>query len=74
MSIETPCIAVCLIDPQTNLCYGCGRTMPEIARWPRMSSAERRAIMAALPRRMTDAGMELPKPRPRRAPATDALS
>jgi predicted Fe-S protein YdhL (DUF1289 family) len=74
MSIETPCIAVCMIDPQTNLCYGCGRSMPEIARWPRMTSSERLAIMAGLPQRMADAGMDVPKPRPRRAPTTDSLS
>jgi predicted Fe-S protein YdhL (DUF1289 family) len=71
MSNETPCIAVCLIDPRTDLCYGCGRTMQEIARWPRMQSAERRAIIAGLPDRMTEAGLELPKPRKRRASADD---
>ena len=43
MSEETPCIAVCIIDPKTSLCFGCGRTLPEIARWPRMDSSERRA-------------------------------
>ena len=48
MSKETPCIAVCMIDPKTNLCFGCGRTLPEIARWHRMESAERQAVMAAL--------------------------
>ncbi|MGX7741874.1 DUF1289 domain-containing protein [Rhodopseudomonas parapalustris] len=74
MSIETPCIAVCLIDPQTNLCYGCGRTMPEIARWPRMASAERLAIMAGLPQRMAEAGLEVPKPRQKRASRTDTAS
>jgi uncharacterized protein len=57
MSNETPCIAVCMIDPKTNLCLGCGRTLPEIARWHRMESAERLAVMALLPRRMADAGL-----------------
>ena len=60
MSIESPCVAVCLIDPKTGLCFGCGRTLPEIARWPRLDSAERRAIMAGLARRMTDAGLTPP--------------
>ena len=27
MSKETPCIAVCMIDPRTSLCFGCGRTL-----------------------------------------------
>ena len=48
MSKETPCIAVCMMDPKTNLCFGCGRTLPEIARWHRMERAERLAVMAQL--------------------------
>jgi predicted Fe-S protein YdhL (DUF1289 family) len=62
MSIETPCIAVCMIDPKTNLCFGCGRTLPEIARWHRMASAERLAVMARLPARMSEAGLVRPEP------------
>jgi predicted Fe-S protein YdhL (DUF1289 family) len=57
MSKDTPCIAVCLIDPRTSLCFGCGRTLPEIARWHRIERAERLAIMATLPARMADAGL-----------------
>ena len=57
MSQDTPCTAVCMIDPRTNLCLGCGRTLPEIARWHRMDSAERLAVMATLPQRMVDAGL-----------------
>jgi uncharacterized protein len=57
MSKESPCIAVCIIDPRTSLCFGCGRTLPEIARWPRMDSAERREVMSLLPARMAEAGL-----------------
>jgi uncharacterized protein len=57
MSKETPCIAVCMIDPTTSLCLGCGRTLPEIARWHRMDSAERLAVMAQLAARMAEAGL-----------------
>jgi predicted Fe-S protein YdhL (DUF1289 family) len=60
MSKETPCIAVCMIDPKTSLCFGCGRTLPEIARWHRMESAERHAVMAQLAARMADAGLAQP--------------
>ena len=60
MSKETPCIAVCIIDPRTSLCLGCGRTLPEIARWHRIEGAERLAIMALLPARMADAGLQPP--------------
>lgn len=56
---DTPCIAVCFIDPKTKLCLGCGRTLPEIARWHAMDSAERLAVMATLHRRMLDAGLPI---------------
>ena len=61
MSNETPCIAVCMIDPKSSLCFGCGRTLPEIARWLRMERAERLAVMAQLPARMADAGLSQPE-------------
>jgi uncharacterized protein len=67
MSTDTPCIAVCMIDPKTKLCFGCGRTLPEIARWHAMESAERRAVMALLPARMADAGLQSMTPRPKSA-------
>jgi predicted Fe-S protein YdhL (DUF1289 family) len=57
MSIETPCIAVCMMDPKSGLCFGCGRTLPEIARWHRIENAERLAIMATLPARKAQAGL-----------------
>jgi uncharacterized protein len=49
------------MDPRTSLCFGCGRTLAEIARWHRMESAERRAVMAELPARMTEAGLARPE-------------
>ena len=67
MSTETPCIAVCMMDPKSKLCFGCGRTLPEIARWHRMESAERLAVMSLLPARMADAGLEPMEARPKRA-------
>jgi uncharacterized protein len=64
MSKESPCIAVCMIDPKTNLCLGCGRTLPEIARWHRMESAERLAVMTTLSTRMAEAGLAQMAPSP----------
>ena len=60
---ETPCIAVCFIDPKAKLCLGCGRTLREIARWPKMASGERLAVRATLQQRMQDAGLPIPAPR-----------
>ena len=33
---SSPCIRVCILDPETGLCEGCGRTREEIARWYRI--------------------------------------
>jgi predicted Fe-S protein YdhL (DUF1289 family) len=52
-----------MMDPQTNLCFGCGRTLPEIARWHRMERAERLAVMDGLPTRMAEAGLVQMAPR-----------
>ena len=46
--MDSPCIKVCVIDPATRLCEGCGRTLAEIAGWSSYSDAERRRIMADL--------------------------
>ena len=66
MSKETPCIAVCMMDPKTKLCFGCGRTLPEIARWHRMETAERLAVMEGLAARMAAAGLVQMPPRAER--------
>jgi predicted Fe-S protein YdhL (DUF1289 family) len=50
--IETPCIKVCVIDPASRLCGGCGRTIDEIAAWSTYTREDRRRIMAALPGRL----------------------
>jgi predicted Fe-S protein YdhL (DUF1289 family) len=54
--IETPCIKVCVIDPASGLCQGCGRTLDEIALWGSMSGEERRRIMGELKGRMVAVG------------------
>ncbi|MGY6410024.1 MAG: DUF1289 domain-containing protein [Alkalilacustris sp.] len=49
--IDSPCIKVCVIHPDSRLCTGCLRTIDEITRWASMAPDERRTIMAALPSR-----------------------
>ncbi len=49
--IESPCVQVCVVHPETRLCVGCARSIEEIGRWSRMTPEERRTIMAELPRR-----------------------
>lgn len=47
----SPCIKVCVIDPETRLCTGCLRTLDEIAAWATLPPETRRRIMAELPAR-----------------------
>jgi predicted Fe-S protein YdhL (DUF1289 family) len=49
---SSPCIKICVIDPASKLCEGCGRTLAEIAQWGRMSEPERLAVMAQLQARI----------------------
>ena len=50
--IESPCIRVCAIDPDSGLCRGCGRNLAEITRWIGLTDADRTRIMAELPARL----------------------
>ncbi|BAF88895.1 putative Fe-S protein [Azorhizobium caulinodans ORS 571] len=50
--IASPCIKVCVVDPLTSVCVGCGRTLQEIGGWLGMSEERRAAVMAALPARL----------------------
>ena len=54
LDIESPCIKVCVVDPDTGFCIGCGRTRGEIASWLEIGAAERRQVMAKLTERMTN--------------------
>lgn len=46
--MESPCVDICVMNTETGLCEGCGRTIAEIAAWASLSSAERRRIMDEL--------------------------
>jgi uncharacterized protein len=52
LEIETPCIKVCVIEPETGFCIGCGRTRAEIGNWLGFSAAERQSIMQGLNERV----------------------
>lgn len=43
-SVASPCISVCRMDPRTQLCEGCARTIDEIADWSRYSDADKQAV------------------------------
>jgi len=49
--VESPCIKICVIHPESRLCTGCLRSIDEIGAWSRMSPQVRRAVMEDLPAR-----------------------
>ncbi|MCR8725672.1 DUF1289 domain-containing protein [Frigidibacter sp. ROC022] len=49
--VESPCVRLCVLHPETRTCLGCFRTLDEIGRWSKMTPDERRAVMAELPER-----------------------
>ena len=54
-SPSTPCVKICVIDPGSSLCIGCGRTIEEIARWGLLDEPARKAIMSDLSARLVAA-------------------
>lgn len=51
-AIRSPCVRICVIEPISSLCIGCGRSMREIGAWPGYAPQMRAAIMAELPSRL----------------------
>ncbi|WP_371153886.1 DUF1289 domain-containing protein [Jannaschia sp. 2305UL9-9] len=49
--IDSPCIQVCVVHPQTRLCTGCLRSIDEIGAWSSMTPEARRAVMDQLSER-----------------------
>ncbi len=56
--MESPCVNICLMDPESGLCSGCGRSLDEIGQWLRLDDNERQRIMAELPDRMKNGRMK----------------
>ena len=52
-TVESPCTGVCRIDPDSGWCKGCRRTLDEIADWPMLGPADKRALLIRLRSRGT---------------------
>ncbi|HEV2337165.1 MAG TPA: DUF1289 domain-containing protein [Stellaceae bacterium] len=50
---ESPCLGICLMDPNTRMCRGCLRTIDEIRDWYTATPAEQRAMLDQLAARRT---------------------
>jgi predicted Fe-S protein YdhL (DUF1289 family) len=48
----SPCEKICVVDPASGLCRGCGRSLAEIGSWMSYSDVERSRVMAELPQRL----------------------
>jgi uncharacterized protein len=46
--VPSPCIGVCVMDPDGALCLGCFRTLDEIAAWSTLDADAKRWILAEL--------------------------
>ena len=44
-NIISPCVGICSIDPQSDLCIGCLRSSSEIAMWPQIDNQTAYEIM-----------------------------
>jgi len=44
--VRSPCVKVCELDPQTQLCRGCFRTQEERDWWVAYSDAQQREVLA----------------------------
>ena len=51
MTVPSPCISVCRMDPRTGLCEGCLRTLDEIAAWSVLDDDDKRVVWAQLAQR-----------------------
>ena len=49
--VDSPCVNICIVHPQANICTGCFRTIYEISSWSNMSETERKGIIKELPNR-----------------------
>ncbi len=48
----SPCIGVCVINSQIQLCDGCYRTLEEIAAWWDYTPAQKHEVLARLEQRL----------------------
>ena len=54
--VPSPCVAVCQMQADTGWCWGCRRTLNEIAQWSNLDNPARRAIWHAISLRLDKPG------------------
>ena len=52
--VPSPCVSICRMDPATELCEGCCRTIEEIAAWSQLDSDTKRGVWRRIAQRALD--------------------
>lgn len=52
--VASPCVGICVLDAETDICKGCWRSLDEVAAWASADDARRREIVAAARQRKTE--------------------
>jgi uncharacterized protein len=50
--IQSPCVKICVLDPVSRMCTGCGRTLDETGNWLHLTDEGRLKVAAELPDRL----------------------
>jgi len=50
--VPSPCVSICRMDPVSELCEGCFRSLDEIALWGRMDERGKREVWTQIGQRM----------------------
>ncbi len=60
-AVASPCVAVCTMNPASDFCDGCQRTIDEIAAWSIMDNDEKRQVWVRIgQRKARAAALQLP--------------
>jgi predicted Fe-S protein YdhL (DUF1289 family) len=51
--VPSPCVSVCVMDPRTEMCMGCWRSLEEIGAWSRLPDEDKRQVWHRIQQRLT---------------------
>ncbi len=54
--VPSPCVKICVLDPDTRMCRGCFRSIDEVAEWVEYSPEEKLAVLERIAQRRKEAG------------------
>lgn len=52
--VDTPCVKICMIDENTDLCRGCLRTVDEITNWGKYTRDKRLMVYLEIEKRRNE--------------------